>query len=115
MHISKHIAAILLFLSASIIFSCNRNKLPDNILDEKTLIEVLTEMHTADAYFRLTTDYESDTLIGEINYTYNQIFKQHGTTKEQFEQSLDYYSKNPKKFREIYEKVVLKLNQNKHN
>lgn len=107
----RHFAAAALLFSALLMFACNKNKVPEGIIKEKTMIELLTEMHTADAYFTLITDYECDTMIGEINYTYTQIFKKHGTTKEQFERSLDYYSQNPKKFREMYEKVVLKLNK----
>jgi hypothetical protein len=91
--------------------ACNKNKVPEGVIKEKTMIELLTEMHTADAYFNNINDYECDTMIGEIYYTYNQIFKKYGTNKEEFDRSMDYYSQNPKKFREMYEKVVLKLNK----
>ena len=107
----RNIAILLLIASATLLFSCNKNKLPEGVLDEKTMVAVLTDMHTADAYFKVTTGSEYDTIIGEINYTYNQIFKQHGTTKEDFEKSMEYYSKNPKQYRAMYEKVVLKLNK----
>lgn len=106
-----NISSLLLIVSATVLFSCNKNKLPEGVLDEKTMVELLTDMHTADAYFKMTTGSEYDTLIGEINYTYNQIFKQHGTTKENFEKSIDYYSQDPKKYRAMYEKVVLNLNK----
>ena len=111
MTILRHFTALALLVSALLMSACNKNKVPEDIIKEKTMIELLTEMHTADAYFNNITGYECDTMIGEINYTYNQIFKKYGTNKEQFDKSLDYYSQNPKKFREMYEKVVLKLNK----
>ena len=98
-------------VSILLLTACGKDRLPNGVLDEKTMIEVLVDMHTADAYFNITTGHEYDTLIGEINYTYNQIFKKHGTTKATFDNSMDYYSKDPKRFREMYEKVVLKLNK----
>lgn len=107
----RHFTTAILLVSALLISACNKNKVPEGVIKEKTMIELLTEMHTADAYFNNITGYECDTMIGEINYTYNQIFKKYGTTKEGFERSMDYYSQNPKKFREMYEKVVLKLNK----
>ena len=107
----QHFTTAALLVSALLMSACNKNKVPEDIIKEKTMIELLTEMHTADAYFNNITGYECDTMIGEINYTYNQIFKKYGTNKEQFDKSLDYYSQNPKKFREMYEKVVLKLNK----
>lgn len=107
----RHFTTAALLVSALLMSACNKNKVPEDIIKEKTMIELLTEMHTADAYFNNITGYECDTMIGEINYTYNQIFKKYGTNKEQFDKSLDYYSQNPKKFREMYEKVVLKLNK----
>ncbi|MBR4804856.1 MAG: DUF4296 domain-containing protein [Bacteroidales bacterium] len=111
MHIFRHTTTLLLIASAVLFFSCNRNRIPEGVINEKTMIEILTEMHTVDAYFNILNGYECDTLMGEIYYTYDQIFKNHGTTKEAFDNSMDYYSKNPKKYREMYEKVVLNLNK----
>ncbi len=108
----RHFIHYIILISVVLLCSCNKNRLPEGVLDEKTMVDLLSEMHTADAFFTVTTDYESDTMIGQMNYTYDQIFKRHGTTKQAFEQSLEYYSKNPKKYRDMYEKVVLKLNQN---
>ena len=107
----RHFATAILLVSALLMSACNKNKVPEGVIKEKTMIELLTEMHTADAYFNNINDYECDTMIGEIYYTYNQIFKKYGTNKEEFDRSMDYYSQNPKKFREMYEKVVLKLNK----
>ncbi len=108
---AKRMAIILLALAMVTAVSCHNKKIPEGVVSEKAMIEILAEMHTADAYFNVTNGYECDTLIGEIAYTYNQIFERYGVTKETFDKSLDYYSKNPKKFREMYEKVVLKLNK----
>lgn len=103
------ISALLatIFLAAS----CNKNKLPEGIIEEKVMIEILSEMHTVDAFFNNTVGYDCDTVIGEVYYTYEQIFKKHGVTRDQFETSMDYYSKNPQQFRDMYEKVVLNLNK----
>ena len=107
----RHLTVLVLLVSATLFFSCQKDKVPEGIVDEKTMVDILAEMHTADAFFNIMNGYECDTLIGEINYTYNQIFKKHNVSKEDFDKSMDYYSKNPKKFRAMYEKVVLVLNQ----
>ena len=108
--LTKLLALMLAIATTTIFVGCHGDKTPDNIISEKVMIEILADMHTADAFFNITNGYECDTITGEIRYTYNQIFKKHGVTKEKFDGSMDYYSKNPKKFREMYEKVVLKLN-----
>jgi len=90
-----NIASLLMIVSATVLFSCNKNKLPEGVLDEKTMVELLTDMHTADAYFKMTTGSEYDTLIGEINYTYNQIFKQHGISWDLVSNSQYFFRNSP--------------------
>ncbi len=105
----------VLILMATIItattFSCHKAQLPDDVLTEKQMVDLLVELHTIDAFFNVTNGFYCDTLSEEIGYTYQQTFKKHGITREEFKKSLDYYSKDTKKHREIYEKVVLKLNK----
>ena len=44
-----------IMLAVTLAVACHRDNLPEGVLDEKTLTAVLTEMHTADAYFNVTT------------------------------------------------------------
>ena len=63
----RHLTVLVLVVSATLFFSCQKNKVPEGIVDEKTMVDILAEMHTADAFSNIMNGYECDTLIGEIN------------------------------------------------
>lgn len=112
MNILKHLslailAAILLFSTAC----SEKNRIPDDIIPQKEMVDILTDMHTIDAYFMITTNYRMDTLENEMFYSYQELFKKYGISEEDFSRSMDYYSAHEKDFHEIYEKVVLNLNK----
>ena len=112
MKIPKHlslavIAGILLFST-----ECSKKEsIPDDIIPPKDMVEILTDMHTIDAYFMITTNYRMDTLENEMFYSYRELFEKHKISEEDFTRSMDYYSAHEKEFHEIYEKAVLNLNR----
>lgn len=71
------------------------------------MANVLIDMHKTDA------------VLAERGFTYNHynlkspyysyILKKHGVTQAEFDSSLTWYSKNPKKFDKVYDKVLVQL------
>ena len=92
--------AITMLLTA-----CDRR--PDGVLNQKDMTNVLTEMHKTDASMNetgLTYKHYSD----KAPY-YKFIFKKYGITQARFDSSLVWYSKNPRVFGNIYDKVLINL------
>ncbi|MDD4967921.1 MAG: DUF4296 domain-containing protein [Paludibacter sp.] len=80
---------------------------PNGVLNQKEMTNVLTEMHKTDATLNetgLTYKHYSD----KAPY-YKFIFKKYGITQANFDSSLVWYSKNPRVFGNIYEKVLANL------
>jgi hypothetical protein len=46
-----------------------------------------------------------------LDSSVNVVFKKNNVTKKQFEKSFDYYSKNPKIFKSIQQKMIEQLNK----
>ena len=94
------LTGIILLLSACV----NR---PGGVLNERQMTNVLTEMHKTDAILN-----EKGLAYG--HYTekaayYKFIFKKYKITKAQFDSSLVWYSKNPRIFDNMYDKVLINL------
>ena len=80
---------------------------PNGVLNESKMATVLTEMHKTDACLNekgLTFGHYSD----KSPY-YSYIFKKYHVTQVQFDSSLVWYSKNPRVFSNIYDKVLINL------
>jgi len=80
---------------------------PNGVLSESKMAIVLTEMHKTDA-----TMNEKGLVYGRYYQKapyYTFIFKKFKITQAQFDSSLVWYSKNPRVFSNIYDKVLVNL------
>jgi len=87
--------------------SSRKNKLDQrNLIPEKELVSILTEIHIVDGLLsvpRIRYLYSS----GDSASTYFQIFKNHGYSKESMDKTMKYYFiKNPKELISIYDQVL---------
>lgn len=107
---------ISLFITLTITSCKNENSLilnidkPDDLLSEDSLINVLVDIHMADAII------SQSTFVNEEKKTftysaYGNIFKKHNISKTRFETSLGYYSASPDELHKIYEKVLAKMSE----
>jgi hypothetical protein len=88
--------------------SCSNNEDNQKIIDKNTMIEVLVDIHLADATLSIANlKINRDT--SEIELYYGDVLKKYRITQNQIDNSLKYYTSRPKEFEKIYEKVSEKL------
>jgi hypothetical protein len=95
---------LILFLSV-LMLSCNSR--PENILDRDAMTAFLTDLHRLDG--ALASKGFGTIDQRENIYYYNALLKKHAITKAEFDSSLSWYAKNPKKFERIYVSVIENL------
>ena len=93
---------LLLLLTA-----CQKNKLPEGVLDEQRMINVLADISVVDGY--MSTLMYTDTLRIEGKNYYATVYKNHNISREIFDKSLKYYSNQPVLLDSMYSKVTRKL------
>ncbi len=98
----KKIITPLLLLATSLFYSCGNSY----VLTTEQMQELLVDIHLADGLGLQQGDFNTPTLKNNL---YNQIYKKHNTTAEQFDSSLVYYSENMEELVEIYDVVVERL------
>jgi hypothetical protein len=92
------IGIILLFAA------CGR---PKGVVSQDDMVNVLTDLHKLDGSLTAKGLMYNDADIR--NEYYASVLKKYGITKAEFDSSLVWYSKNPKTFDRIYDKVILQL------
>jgi Domain of unknown function (DUF4296) len=95
-----------------IIFSCARKEKQEKILPEKKMREVMWDMIRADQYvsdflLRDTTKRKKD----ESVKLYDEIFRLHKITADEFKKSLAYYSSRPDLMRPIIDSLATRKNE----
>jgi len=104
-----HIFFVLLLIN---IFSCSKADLPtySQDIDKDTLIEILVDIHLADAMLAEKQLFDKNFEDTKISY-YNYVYKKHNITRVEFNKTIEYYSYNPAEYVTIYVKVLEKLNR----
>lgn len=98
----------LFILSTLLFFSCSEKKHPKDVLDEKKMVQVLTDLSIVDGYMSTMSYIDSTRINGKS--VYNSVYSKHEIGRSAFEKSLKYYSKQPKLLDSMYRLVERNLN-----
>lgn len=79
---------------------------PWGILSYNAMVDLLLDIHIAEATMKILDP--TAKRIEKQEY-YNTVFEKHHTTKEQFDKSLDWYSRRPKTLISIYDDVKIEI------
>lgn len=91
---------IVLSLVISLLTACEKR--PEGVMSESKLVDVMTDMELADAYFN-TSKGGSGKLSKDMLHA--SVLKKHGITQEEMDSTVAYYGKNIDDFYKLYAKV----------
>jgi len=94
----------LIFFSLILLASCK-----NNIIPKKDFILILTDIHLAKSYFSSEGIHHARWL-DTIPYN-RHIVKRYGYNWAQFDSTLSWYCSRPRKFQDVYEAVMVNLNE----
>ena len=100
---------ISLFSIVLLLSACKVNR-PDDVLPPKTMEAVLYDYHLAQA---ILMDAESAEKYKRDFYL-EWVYQKNGVTKEEFDNSLVWYTRYPEEFAEIYEKLSERVTKDRN-
>ena len=108
---------IMLFLLSVLLLACtpSKTKIPTGILSEKEFVNILKEVHLADAAFKINKSKGMKKAKNSLANNYQSIYKKHNIADSTFSKSLKYYAKNPEILEEIYSTVLRELDYDHTN
>ena len=95
-----------IILTVLLLAGC-KEKVPEVILDEQKMVNVIADLTVIDGY--MSTLMYTDSLRIEGRNFYATVYKNHNTTKELFDKSIKFYSRQPVLLDSIYSKANRKL------
>lgn len=87
----------LLILFSLLFFSCsNKGSVPDGVLSKNEMQDILWDMMRADEMVNYYGNTDSTFKSTDRNLElYQKVFQLHGTTKEEFRRSMEFYQSHP--------------------
>lgn len=106
----KQLIIFVLLLTGFI--SCDKLPIekPENLISEKDMIEILVDIHIAEATF---SHMRYDTLIKKSSSEnfYYSVLEKYQVADSVFEKSFVFYASTPKQFEDLYQDVMNKLSE----
>jgi len=91
------------------LFSCNSSeKVSEGILPDSTMKSILIDISIVDASYNVSAN-STQAPKFKAELFYEQVMKNHHTTRAEFNRSMAYYSQNTKKLQKIYEDALIEL------
>jgi hypothetical protein len=85
-----------------ILVSCGEKKIPDTILKQKQMTDIISDVLIADAVVNESRNRDTSLSVKSLsNAYYQKIFSLHKINKEIFLRSYDYYIEHPALFKEV--------------
>ncbi len=102
---------LIIVLLSIIAFSCGKKgKVPDYVIPQDDMINIIIDIHITDGLLTVKEIRRDLTRNDSIDY-YKGIFVKYGYSREEFDSSIYFYSKNINKYDEIYAEVLNQLNE----
>lgn len=103
------------FLFIVILSACtaieDKVRIPDTVLSEEKMAEVMVDVHLLEAALNIN-NYSKDQVVMNNSINPNSdIFKKNNITKKQYDESFEFYSKNPALLTEVYQLVLNNLSK----
>ena len=98
-----------------ILLSCGnqQKETPQDILSENSFINLLKDIHSAEAKFELHKTKGMDNAKNELAHNYNAIYETYEITVDDFDKTLDYYAQHPEQLEKIYTRVLEQLTKDR--
>ncbi|MDX5446753.1 MAG: DUF4296 domain-containing protein [Bacteroidota bacterium] len=103
------IARIIPLLFLLILVSCKNKdvKVPEEVIPEDKMIEVMIDVHLLEGARSGNSIIGSDSLY--IQDYYEGLLQDHDLTVEEYEQSFKWYTEHPEVFKDVYQRVMERL------
>ena len=109
--LTAKIQKLALAVLVLVIVSCQSEiEIPETVIRQEQMIEILIDVHLAEAW-KERRKMEEDSALIFIKAQYETIFKLHNITRSEFENSLEYYENHPDIMDELYHEVINEMSR----
>lgn len=105
---SIYTKAFFLLIAVLLSTSCRHDPLPRNAVPEEKFIDIMVDVHIAEAIFRDRFRQKKDSL--QSGSLYISVLEKHRVSVDQMAKTAAYYSRHPKEYDKVYAEIISKIN-----
>jgi hypothetical protein len=104
---------VCFLLMISVFIACGDKEKSENIIPKPQMEKIIWDLVQADEFVQsfMLKDTNKININAERYKLYEQVFRLHNTTKEQFKKSYDYYASRPSEGKVIFDSLSAKANR----
>ena len=109
---NKHIAISLIFYT-TLLFSCGgktEEEQPENLIIKEVFTEMILELQLIEAHLN-EARVDQSVIRDSANNFFQEIFEKHGTSFDDFNNTMKYYASQPEELQGIYDAVLESLSE----
>ena len=99
------------FLYFLILFSCSEKNISNKIIPIGEFTNILQEIYLLESEIKLNTTNHVITYNDNLLLDYHEVFSKYNVSRDDFENTLEYYSEHQYLLQEIYEKILFNLKE----
>jgi hypothetical protein len=99
-----------LFLLLFVLSCSSKNGVPDGILADSTMRNILVDISVVDAAHNLSLSSQTYPRF-KPELFYEEIMKKHHTSRDEFVESLGFYAQETKRIQKIYEEAMVEVSK----
>ncbi|HEX2628877.1 MAG TPA: DUF4296 domain-containing protein [Chitinophagaceae bacterium] len=102
---------VFIFLFIASLYACGGRGIPNGIMKKEKMEMVMWDMLQADDFVREYMINRDSTLDDTAEYInmYERVFRMHGTTRDEFDRSFNYYREHPALMKEVMDSMNTKF------
>ncbi|WP_055146227.1 DUF4296 domain-containing protein [Jiulongibacter sediminis] len=99
------------FLITLLFASCGKPDAPDNLIDESTMVNILTELQLAESEVGRLSLQSYDSAVVAFQFSKAETLKKYGVDSLAYITSYNYYGEHPREFSFIFQDVEARLKE----
>ena len=100
-----------LFAVAVFASGCRSDQQPSDVMGEEKMAEFLQEAYLLEGFYGIETSFQYDTLYPEMLASYDSLLASYSLTREDFERSIDWYTRHPQIYQRIHDTVLARFDR----
>lgn len=97
-------------VTAMLCLGCHREQLPQQVMDEDTMVSFLIDTYLLESYYATQTRVHNEAWRADVAHSYAELYARYGVTQPMVDSSMAYYCDHSERYEQICLRVRDSLN-----
>ena len=100
-----------LCLFLPLFYACHHERIPADVMQPDTMVNFLTEAYLLEGFYAIESNYQYQEVAPQIQASYDSLLSKYHVTGDDFNRSVDYYTRHPELYDTIHARAIRRLDR----